>query len=302
MSDTAAANARAQVKTVGDLIDDLTATLVMGGVASARRIAVDIIAALLEVPRSWPLAHSRSAISADIAARSAVSAQRLVKGMPFSYAVESAPFRHLNLFVDPRVLIPRPETEHLVSELLDMCETLFAADEYWGLAIDVGTGSGAIALALASEGRFSRVIGTDISLDALAVAQINAERNTNAIRANFELHRGSFLNPVKDMKASVVVSNPPYIAYSEIDALPDSVRNWEPPLALFSGRDGMAAISEIVREGAKILRRGGILALEVDERRASLAAEIVMGSNAYSDVSVRLDLAGRERFVFATRM
>jgi release factor glutamine methyltransferase len=79
------------------------------------------------------------------------------------------------------------------------------------------------------------------------------------------------------------------------------VRDWEPPLALFSARDGTAATSEIIRDAAKILRRGGILALEVDERRAMTAAELVMGSGAYSDVSVRLDLAGRERFVLATR-
>jgi release factor glutamine methyltransferase len=221
--------------------------------------------------------------------------------MPFCYAVESAPFRHLNLFVDQRVLIPRPETEHLVSELLDMCETLFAALDSWGTAIDIGTGSGAIALALASEGRFSRVIGTDASADALEVARINAERTAKALKTGVELRHGSLVNPVNDVKASVVVSNPPYIAFSEIEGLPRSVRDWEPPLALFSGRDGMAATSEIVRDGARILRRGGILALEVDERRASLAAEIVMGCGAYSDVSVRLDMAGRERFVLATR-
>jgi release factor glutamine methyltransferase len=301
VSDLAAENARAAVKTVGDLVDNLTASLVMGGVASARRVAVDIIAALLEVPRSWPLAHATSAISAEIASQSMRSAARIVKGMPFCYAVESAPFRHLNLFVDQRVLIPRPETEHLVSELLDMCETLFAAVNSWGTAVDIGTGSGAIALALASEGRFDQVIATDASLDALDVARINAERTAKALKAEVELRHGSFLNPVSEVKASVLVSNPPYIAYSEIDALPASVRDWEPPLALFSGKDGMAAISEIVRDGANILRRGGILALEVDERRASLAAELVMGSNAYSDVSVRLDLAGRERFVLATR-
>jgi release factor glutamine methyltransferase len=301
VSDTAAANARTSVRTVGDLIDSLTSLLVLGGVESARKVSVDIVAALLEVPRSWPLMHATSAIAAEIADQSVAAAKRLIRGMPFSYAVQSAQFRHLNLFVDQRVLIPRPETEQLVTEVLEMCEMLFAADNDWDVAIDVGTGSGAIALSLASEGRFERVIATDASSDALEVAGMNAGRCSKALKCEVELRHGSLMSPVRDVKASVVVANPPYIAYSEIDALPASVRDWEPPLALFSGREGMAATAEIIRDAAHVLRRGGILALEVDERRAVIAAEMVMANGSYNDVSVRLDLTGRERFVLATR-
>jgi release factor glutamine methyltransferase len=289
------------VQTVSDVIDSITSLLVLGGVESARKVSVDILAALLEVPRSWPLMHATSAIAAEIADLSVAAAKRLIRGMPFCYAVQSAQFRHLNLFVDQRVLIPRPETEQLVSEVLDRCQVLFAGKSTWGTAVDIGTGSGAIALSLASEGRFNRVIGTDASADALDVARTNVARCGKALRSDVELRNGSLVGPVHDVKASAVVSNPPYIAYSEIDGLEGSVRNWEPPLALFSGRDGMAATFEIIRGAAHVLRRGGLLALEVDERRAMLAAEMVMGNGAYTDVSVRLDLAGRERFVLATR-
>lgn len=286
---------------MGDLIVELTSTLLSGGVEGAKRVSVDIVAALLEVPRSWPLLHAGSAIAADIAQSSFKAAAKLIKGAPFSYAVGTACFRHLNLVVDERVLIPRPETEMLVSELLELAEISFAGSDTWGTAIDVGTGSGAIAIALASEGRFRRVIAIDASPDALDVARANAERSAQVMKTEIDFRRGSLLKPVRDVKASVVISNPPYIAYSEIDALPRSVRDWEPPVALFSGKDGMAATAEIVRDAAAVLRRGGILALEVDERRASLVAEMVMGNGAYTDVSVRLDLAGRERFVFAAR-
>jgi release factor glutamine methyltransferase len=106
---------------------------------------------------------------------------------------------------------------------------------------------------------------------------------------------------VHSERVELVVSNPPYVAYSEIEALPVSVRDWEPPIALLSGRDGMAVIAAIVTESAPILAPGGLLALEVDERRAGLVAELVMASGNYIGVGVGLDLTGRERFVFASR-
>jgi release factor glutamine methyltransferase len=101
--------------------------------------------------------------------------------------------------------------------------------------------------------------------------------------------------------ARAVVSNPPYIAFAELDELPPSVRDWEPPLALLSGDDGLAVTRAIVMAAAGVLEPGGLLAVEVDTRRASLAAEAVATHGAYRDVAVHLDLTGRERFVLARR-
>ena len=168
-----------------------------------------------------------------------------------------------------------------------------------GIAVDVGTGSGAIAIALASEGPFGRVIGTDVSLDALTVARRNVELCARALRTPVELRAGSLLAPVRDVRARCVVSNPPYVSFDEASELPASVRDWEPALALYSGMDGMAATAAIVRQAADVLEPGGLLALEVDARRASLAAELAATDGRYRDVRVRLDLAGRERFVLA---
>ena len=170
-----------------------------------------------------------------------------------------------------------------------------------GVAIDVGTGSGAIALALSAEGRFSRVYGTDISRDALAVAARNAESCKPALRAPVDLLHGSLLGPVLDVRARVVVSNPPYIALGEAPSLPSSVRDWEPAVALFSGTDGMTATARLVREAADVLVPGGLFAIEVDVRRASLAAELVSRDWRFHDIRVELDLTGRERFVLARR-
>ena len=116
-----------------------------------------------------------------------------------------------------------------------------------------------------------------------------------------EFRHGSLLAPVRDVRARVVVSNPPYIAHEEADSLPSSVRDWEPPIALFSSRDGMSATQCIIREAAAVLEPGGLLALEIDSRRAALAAELALADGHYHDVSVRLDLAGRERILLARR-
>lgn len=283
--------ARTDVRSVGALAVELQLLLA----DTSPRISHDIIAALLDVPRFWPSANASDAIDDAVCRAARLAVARLRNGAPFAYAVRRAAFRHLTLDVDERVLIPRPETEGLVDEVLRLSAGVR------GCAIDVGTGSGAIALALASEGAFDRVIATDVSLDALAVARQNAARMAGALQAPVEFRHGSLLAPVQDLKAAVIVSNPPYIAYHEAAGLPASVRDWEPTLALLSGADGMSATNAIIRGAADLLQQDGILALEVDARRASLAAESLAVDPRYREIAVRLDLAGRERFVIARR-
>lgn len=287
--------------TILAVVEELTTNLRLAGIADPRRVAMDIVAALLEVPRSWPVMNREASVDRLIVAAAHSAAKKLARGAPFAYAVGTASFRHLNLTVDERVLIPRPETEILVGEIIERLETQLGSDHSWGTAIDIGTGSGAIALSLAAEGNFETVIATDASSDALRVAVGNAERSAGALRSRVEFRQGSLLAPVRGVKARAIVSNPPYIAFSEAEALPSSVRDWEPPVALFSGHDGMSATAGIVRDSARVLVTGGMLALEVDERRASLVAELIMRHGAYGNVGVVLDLTGRERFVFASR-
>jgi release factor glutamine methyltransferase len=194
------------------------------------------------------------------------------------------------------VLIPRQETETLVDAVLG-CKLAEG-----GVAVDVGTGSGAIALALAMEGSFDLVIGSDLSIGALTVARANATRLASAMKAPLEFRAGSLLAPVRDVRARLLVSNPPYIAHDEAAALPRSVRDWEPAVALFTGAGGMAATADIIRGAPAVLESGGLLAIEVDSRRAALAAELALGDDRYRDVTVRLDLTGRERILLARRV
>ena len=281
---------------IGNVIADMAAVLqpALGDDAVAE--ARELLALLHDMPRHWPtLARDQELDAAQCDAARRAAAKRAA-GAPLQYAAGRAAFRHLTLDVDERVLIPRPETEQLVEIVLDLTR-----HERGGVAVDVGTGSGAIALALASEGRFARVIGTDVSLDALAVARANAERFAGRWCAELELRHGSLLGPVPEKGLRAIVSNPPYISFEEAAALPTSVRDWEPAVALFSGRDGMAATARLVRDAAASLAPSGVLALEVDIRRAATVAELAASHGSYVDVRVLLDLTGRERFVVARR-
>ncbi len=282
--------------TVSQLLADLARALTGRGVPEPVMEAREIIAALFDVPRFWPVTNGAAEVDASTIERAKDAARKRAQGAPLAYAVGRAPFRNLTLDVDERVLIPRPETEQLVDLVLsEMTNTL------GGVAIDVGTGSGAIAIALASEGRFSRVYGTDISRDAVDVAQHNAKLCASFLRTPVEILHGSLIGPLLDVRARLVVSNPPYIALGEAPTLPASVRDWEPAVALYSGLDGMAATAQLVRQAADVLGPGGVLAIEVDARRASLAADLVMRERRFRTVRIELDLTGRERFVLARR-
>ncbi len=280
--------------TVRALVEEMESMLADSGLPEARREARDIVAAVLDVPRFWPSMHPDVAVDGDTLREALAAAQRRSRGAPFAYAVGRTAFRHLTLAVDERVLIPRVETEELVELVLAL------GLRPGGIAVDVGTGSGAIALALAMEGSFDRVIGTDISRDATAVAAANARTLARVLKAPVEFRVGCMLRPLAGVRARVLCANLPYIAYGEAAALPSAVRDWEPPVALFSADEGMAAIRALLAGAPRVLERGGHVMLEVDARRASLAAECAATNPRYRDVAVRLDLAGRERFVVAT--
>jgi release factor glutamine methyltransferase len=279
---------------LSQLFDKLAADLAGRGVPPARADARDLIAAVLGKPRFWPSANP--SLELDDASVRAIerAGANMLRGMPMQYAVGRAAFRHLDLLVDRRVLIPRPETEMLVDLVLGLTRP-------GGIAVDIGTGSGAVALALASEGRFDAVIATDISADALDVARANLGTIPPEKRPLVEFRLGNLLEPVGGVTARAIVSNPPYISPSEEGDLPVGVRDWEPPLALFSGEDGMAAIRGIVRGAAALLETDGLLAVEIDSRRAGHARECAETDSRYRDVEIRADLTGRERFLVARR-
>jgi release factor glutamine methyltransferase len=280
--------------TVGELLASLEARLAsVPHSGHSPREARDLMSAVLDISPAAVVTERLRCVPSDLAERALHAAERRLGGEPLAYCVGTAAFRHLVLDVDARVLIPRPETEVVVGEALALTSA-----SPGGIAVDIGTGSGAIALSLASEGSFDRVIATDVSCDALEVARANAAR-LPAGSAPVDFRQGGDLAPVHGIKARVMVSNPPYIAYSEASSLPASVRDWEPPLALFADDDGMARYKPLLAGAPDHLEPGGWLVLEVDARRARHTMALADACGRYASVRLVRDLTGRERVLVA---
>lgn len=221
--------------------------------------------------------------------------ERRLRGEPLQYVLGRWGFRVLDLYVDDRVLIPRPETEALTQMALEECRRLEAR-----LAVDLGTGSGAIALALAVEWTGIEVWATDVSPDALAVARANVA-GMGRIGAAVRLAEGSWYEALPAELAGavdVIVSNPPYVAEYEVEDLPDEVRAWEPLAALVSGPTGLEAIERIVAEAPLWLAHPGSLLVEIAPHQAA-EAEALARAAGFGSAAVWPDLTGRDRILLA---
>lgn len=281
---------------VAGVLADAARELRDANVAEPRRAARDVIASVLgwEFGRVW-LDRDRS-VSAASASEIAARVRRIVAGEPVAYVTGVQGFRTLELLVDPTVLIPRPETEGLVDLVLDWVASRPEARR--GSAADVGTGSGCLALSLAAEGVFSRIVATDLSDEALALAQRNARR-LDAGSCPIEWRSGSLAAPLVGERFHVVVSNPPYVSEAEWEDLDPGVRDFEPRRALVSAEGGMAHIRSLLEDVPRVLVDGGLLALEIDARRADAALRLAEGGH-WKEPVVLDDLFGRPRYLLAT--
>ena len=205
-------------------------------------------------------------------------------------------FRSLELKLDARALIPRPETEGLVDLVLRETGMRDAGCGMRGVVADVGTGCGCIALSLAVEGHFDRVIAVERSPEAAALARENVALVRPPVPV--EVREGDLLAPLAGERCRAIVSNPPYLTDAEYRHLDRSVTRFEPRDALVSGPDGLAATRALLAGARGVLEPGGLLALEVDERRAERVARLAR-ELAWSRVNVYDDLFGRRRYVLA---
>jgi release factor glutamine methyltransferase len=225
--------------------------------------------------------------------------RRRLAGEPLQYVMGRWAFRHLDLLVDPRVLIPRPETEFVAEVALRFAREVPGSRT----VVDLGTGSGAIGLSLAFELPLddTTVWLTDVSSDALDVARANLAGIGRA-GANVRIGQGSWFDALPtDLHGlvDVVVSNPPYIAVGDPE-LSQDVSKHEPFLALFADDDGLAALREVASRAPEWLRSGGWLVLEIGHRQGD-AVRSMLGDAGLRDVEIRRDLAGRERVAVARR-
>lgn len=221
--------------------------------------------------------------------------ERRLSGEPLQYVLGRWAFRKLELYIDHRVLIPRPETEVLAGAAVEECDRVGA-----DLAVDLGTGSGAIALTLAVERPGTNVWATDVSPDALEVARANLAGLGRAA-TRVRMTQGAWFEALPDGlrgRCDVIVSNPPYVAPEEMDELPDDVREWEPEVALLAADRGLADIATILREAPAWLARPGVVLLEMAPHQMVEAQQLAHDAG-FASVSVWPDLAGRDRILRA---
>ena len=214
--------------------------------------------------------------------------ERRAGGEPLPYVTGFAGFRQLLLHCDRRALIPRPETEGLVDLVL--------ARAPGGRVADLGTGSGCIALALAAEGEYQSVVGVERSPAALALAA----ENRRATGLDVAVVEGDLATPFASEAFDALVANPPYLTDAEYDRLDPSVKAWEPREALVGGGDGLGPTRTLLGDGRRVVRAGGLVALEIDASRAPDAARLALEAG-WCDVSVHDDLFGRARYLLARR-
>ena len=266
---------------VRDALDSAVIALSAAGCESPRLDAELLLAEALGVDRAVLIADPGRGVEPDAARRFADMARRRREREPVAYILGRKGFRTIELAVDSRVLVPRPETEHVVEAALDLPPGARVAD--------VGTGSGAIALALTTERPDLDVVGTDLSAGALAVARANGER----LGSGVEFLLGDLLEPVSG-PLYAVVSNPPYVAEGDWPRLAPEIVRHEPAEALLAGPDGMAVFSRLVPAAAA--RGVRFVALEVGEGQAAYVSELLRAAG-YERVEVQRDLAGIERVV-----
>lgn len=230
--------------------------------------------------------------------------QKRSKRKPLQYIIGEEEFRGLIFKVTRDVLIPRPETELLVEEAVKIMERQRAKGKgQKAIIIDLCTGSGCIAVSIAKEIPDSKVYSTDISEKALAVAKENAKRHSVEDRITFL--QGSFLEPLKDKglegKIDIMLSNPPYVSKKDMEKLQPEIKEYEPPLALYGGEDGLDSYRRIIPEALTYVKKGGYLILEIGYGQAEGVKELFGKNLAYVKIEIIKDLSGIERVVKARK-
>ncbi len=269
---------------------DAIARLEEHHIGSPRMNAEVLLMFVLGCDRAYLYGHPERELSGDEEARYAEALEQRARGVPAQYITGHQEFWGLDLIVSPAVLIPRPETEHLVEAVLEICKTIERPR-----IVDVGTGSGCVALALASELPQAEIHATEISEDALEIARANAARLQLAARVTF--HRADLLEGLTG-EFDIVASNPPYVGESEYDKVQLEVRKFEPRCAVFAGQEGMDVIRRLAPQARAMLRAGGWLAMEIGYSQEA-AVRGVLGE--WAEVRAVPDLQGIPRVVLARK-
>lgn len=277
---------------IRSFILDGTARLKLGPHADRARADAELLLLyVLGKDRAWLLAHLNEELTEEKATCYSELLERRYKGEPLQYIIGETEFYGLPFRVTPDVLIPRPETEHLVEKVIELGPCFEQPH-----IVDVGTGSGAIAVALAHKLSYAQITAIDLSASALPVAEENAKRNGVAIR--FLL--GDLLTPVAEERFEIVVSNPPYVPATDRATLAVEVRDYEPAMALFAGDDGLEVYRRLIPAAYDALTPGGFVILEIGYDQ-SPAIDDLLAHSGFAQIEFVPDLQGIPRVACAQR-
>jgi len=265
-------------------------------VPSPRLNAELLLMFILGVDRAYLFAHPERELSAEEQARYASVLDERASGVPAQYITGHQEFWGMDLIVTPAVLIPRPETEHVIETVLDLAPVERTGQEVPIRILDVGTGSGCIALALAKEFPRAEIHATDISGAALEIARANAARHQ--LESRIQFHQSNLLEGLNLADLDFVVSNPPYVGDSEEDQVQLEVRKFEPRNAVFAGPNGVEVIARMIPQAHSALRRGGWLVMETSGTMADKTKRLLDG---WDDVRIRPDLQSIPRVAQARK-
>lgn len=281
--------------TVRRILDWTTAHLTKHGSDSPRLDAEVLLAFARKCERIRLYTNYEDEVSVPERALMRELVQRRSKSEPVAYLVGNREFFGLDFYVDQNVLVPRPDTETLVMEAVDEAQKLDSP-----VILDLCTGSGCVAIAVATHCPQASFWATDISPSALAIAQKNADSNGQSEKIQF-LQSDIFDGISDDCVFDSIVSNPPYIPDSEIERLEADVRQHEPRLALSGGSDGLVYYRRIIQEAASYLKESGTLLLEFSPEQESSLVQLLEETKKYTGIRVKADLAGRSRVVIAQK-
>jgi release factor glutamine methyltransferase len=278
------------------VLDSAIERLTAAQVPSPRMNAELLIMFTLACDRAYLYAHPERELTPDETQRYDEALARRATGVPAQYITGHQEFWGLDLIVSPAVLIPRPETEHVVEAVLELAKAdgRGRPSPHDLNIVDVGTGSGAIALALAKELPTAQIHATEISPEALEVARANAARHDLASRIDF--HLGDLLSGFSPASVDIVVSNPPYVGESEEDSVQLEVRKFEPRKAVFAGPTGLEIIDRLTPQAHDALRPGGWLVFEISGAIADPVRDLLA---SWDEVEIRNDLQGIARVAIA---
>ncbi len=283
-------------RTLGGILDAAAAFLKTRGAAEPRLAAEWLAARLLRCGRLDLHVRRADTLPEPLVEAMRRGVRRVAAGEPVQYVVGRWEFRGHPFLVDRRALIPRPETEQLVQRVLDD-RALWQSPH--PRIVDYGTGSGCIAVSLVLERPQGRYLATDLSAEALDLARANAALNGVAERVRFV--QGELSDLLDPATVDAIVSNPPYIPSAVVDALPATVRAFEPRIALDGGPDGLEVVRQLAEEATLALRNGGRLFLELgaEQQQAGVVGRYLR-ELGFEDIRAHRDLAGAERFLEAT--